>query len=90
MSIIQINGKTYSENALKRQICKVCAVNNYPNLDTFFWRAKFTDEIENLHHIPEYEDIKGKSYKYLCHRCMTELIMESPEVIAKVTRVFPK
>jgi hypothetical protein len=90
-SIIEINGKTYNEAVLKRHICRVCDLSNYPNLSRIFWRVNFTEEVEKLHDEPAYEGIEANYFGYyICQGCLSELVSNYPEVVKQVRREFPR
>ena len=89
--MIELNGKTYNENFLKRLVCKICNTSNYPDLGNFFYRVTFTKEVEKIKDTPEYEELEAGHYKgvYMCHRCITELFVECPETIQSIELKFP-
>ena len=89
--LITIGEKTYNEVFLKRLICKICHSHNYPDLGDFFYRVTFTKEVENIKDTPEYEELEDGHYNgvYMCHRCITELFVECPEVIQSIEKKFP-
>jgi hypothetical protein len=89
--IIEIDGRKYIKGALERQICKVCGEANYPNLNGIFWQVTFEREVEEINGIPGYEGLKADYFgAYLCNGCLAELLLETPEVLKTIQKVFPQ